>query len=250
MPCSTLTEIMRFLNSLQKHLNMKFINYFILLFSCLLPVMLNAQSSEEVKRNEIGTDITSLLERILNFNQSEFFSPYSATYQITYKRHFNKVSLRTGIGGNTSSEDVDNNFSEEVIKRTSQRINYRIGIEKAIELDGRWGFYYGIDFRHSISNSRNDFWFSNGGWRHGYDRKGSVIGFSPLFGLEFKISDRIALQTEANFIAYFSRIESQPIITQIAENPSFEMPSSDLEIDKSRGTAFNVPNFLVLTIRL
>lgn len=239
---------MRFL--LQKQLQMKSINYFILLFSCILPVMMNAQSSEEVKKNEIGTDITSLIERILSFNQSEFFTPYSATYQVTYKRHFNKISLRAGLGGNTSSEDVDNNFSEEVIKRTSQRIDYRIGIEKAIELNKRWGFYYGIDFRHSISNSRNDFWFSNGGWRHGYDRKGSVLGFSPLFGLNFKINERIALQTETNFIAYFSRTESQPIITQISENPSFERPSSDLEIDKRSGSTFNVPNFLVLTIRL
>lgn len=229
---------------------MKSINYFILLFSYIFPVMINAQSGGEIKKNEIGTDITSLIERILSFNQSEFSTPYSATYQVTYKRHFNKMSLRTGIGGNTSSADVDNNFSEEVIKRTSQKIDYRIGIEKGIELNRRWGFYYGVDFRHSISNTRNDSWFSNGGWRHGYDRKGSVLGFSPLFGLEFKIGDRIALQTEANFIAYFSRIESQPIITQISENPSFERPSSDLEIAKSSGTTFNVPNFLVLTVKL
>lgn len=222
----------------------------ILIFAFLLPIIINAQSKKEVKKNEIGTDITALIEQILNFSQSDFYSPYSATYQITYKRHFKKFSTRIGIGGTTYSEDVDNDISEEVFKRTNQRINYRIGIEKPIELSKRWNFYYGIDFRHSISNDKNDFNFQNGGWRHGSDRKNSVIGFSPLFGVEFNISERIALQTEANFIAYFLNSTNQPIITQVSDNPSFEMPSTDFEENKSRGTAFSVPNFLVLTIKL
>ena len=223
---------------------------YLLIFSLVLPTMTMAQTKKETKKNEIGTDITALIEQILNFNQSEFYTPYSATYQITYKRHFKGFSTRTGIGGGTYSEDVDNNFSEEVFKRTSKKIDYRIGIEKPVELSKRWNFYYGLDFRHSISNARNDFNYQNGGWRYGSERKGSVIGFSPLFGLEFRISERIALQTEANFIAYFSKNTNQPIITKISDNPSFEMPSTDLEEDKSRGTAFNVPNFLVLSIKL
>lgn len=229
---------------------MKFLKLPLVVLICILPMLVSAQTVHETNKNEIGTDITALLERILNFNRSEFFSPYNATYQITYKRHFDRFSLRAGIGGSTNSEDADDSFSNDVLKRNSQRINYRIGIEKGIKLSNRWGFYYGIDFRHSISNMRNDFWYQNGGWRYGFDRKGSVLGVSPLFGLDFRISDRIALQTEANFIAYFSKTENQPIITQIAENPSFDRPSSDLQIDESQGTGFNVPNFLVLTIRL
>jgi len=205
-------------------------------------MMLNAQSEKKKLNNEIGTDITSLIEQVLNFNQNEFYYPYSATYHITYKRLLNKFNLRFGIGG-ISSSDSDGEDS-------SLRINYRFGVEKAIDLGKRWNFYYGVDFIHNLTNNRNEVHFQNGGWQQGSERKNSVMGFSPLFGIEFKLSNRVALQTEANFVAYFSKVSNQPIITQISNNPSIGMPSTELETNKSHGTGFNVPNFLVLRIRI
>lgn len=220
------------------------------ILALVLPLVTTAQTEKGTKKNEIGTDITALIEQVLNFNKTEFTSPYSATYQITYKRHFKGFSARIGVGGRTASQDVDDDFSDEVFKKIDRRINYRIGVEKPVELSKRWNFYYGLDFRHSITQARNDFHYQNGGWRYGSDTKGSTISISPLFGLEFRITDKIALQTEANFLAYFYKSSKQPIITQITENPSDEMPSTDLEETKIRGTAFNVPDFLVLTIKL
>jgi hypothetical protein len=218
-----------------------------------LPVFLHGQASEHqapAPKHEIGTDITALIQRLFNFNRSDIDPFFSAAYQITYKRHFGNFSFRTGIGGSTFSSDIENNFSEETLKRTGQSIDYRLGIEKGMEIGTRWNFYYGLDFVHSISNSRNDSNFQSGGWRHGSVRKGSTLGVSPLLGLEFKISERIALQTEANFIAFFRKITNQPKITQITDAPSQPMPSTDLETTKYSGTSFSVPNFLVLTVRL
>jgi len=203
----------------------------LLILALILPIVIQAQSEKETKKNEIGTDLTSLIEQILNFNQSEFFTPYSATYQLTYKRHFKKFSVRMGIGGNSFSRERDSQVSDEKVKSSSQRFNYRIGIEKQMNLGKRWRFFYGLDFRQFISNSSNDFNYQNAGWRHGNDRKRNTIGFSPFFGIDFKISKQISIQTETNFIAYSLKSSNQPKITQISDNPLTPMPSTEKEID-------------------
>jgi hypothetical protein len=71
-----------------------------------------------------------------------------------------------------------------------------------------------------------------------------------LFGIEFRITDRVALQTEANFMVYHLKVTNQPLITQISDNPSFPMPSTDLETIIGNGIQFNMPNFLVLTVKI
>jgi len=154
----------------------------------------------------------------------------------------NAFNLRFGIGGRNSSDSEGENYS--------QKINYRFGIEKPIDLGKRWSFYYGLDFIHNLTSDKNKVHFQNGGWQHGSKRKNSVMGFSPLFGIEFKLSNRVALQTEANFVAYFSKSSNQPLITPLSDNPPTVMPSTELETNKNWGTGFNVPNFLVLRIRI
>ncbi|MCI5058399.1 MAG: hypothetical protein MRY83_19970 [Flavobacteriales bacterium] len=229
---------------------MKTSNLFTLLLALALPLVTKAQSDENLMKNEIGTDITVLIDQILSFDDDPFVAPYLSTYQLTYKRHFNRFSARFAIGGNTSSDDAIDDTSGEVYQRTRQDINYRIGVEKHLELSKKWNFYYGLDFRHSINNANNPFHFQNGGWRRGYDRKSYTVGIAPIIGIDFRISDRVALQTEANFVAYLTKLTEQPIIMQISEDPSQDMPSTDLIEDRSSGTNFNAPNFLVLTIRL
>jgi hypothetical protein len=223
-------------------------NLFILML--IVPATLAAQSETTTFKNEFGTDIIGLVQEILDFNNPQFNVPYAPIYQITYKRHFEKMSLRVGVGGNISADEVANNAINEIIKNSRSLLNYRIGVEKPINLSKRWNFYYGIDFKQGISNDRADFNYQNGGWRIGSDSKSSTFGVSPLFGIEFRITDRIALQTEANFMAYYLKTTNQPLITQISDTPSFPKPSTDLETTKGNGMEFNVPNFLVLTIKI
>ena len=228
---------------------MKSLKKTLLILALISPIILQAQSEKEINKNEIGTDITSLIEQILNFNQDQFSTSFSPIYQLIYKRHFNKFSLRMAIGGNSFSRERDSQVTDEKVNNSAQSFNYRIGLEKQMNIGKHWRFSYGLDFNQVISNSSNDFIFQNGGWRHGSERKRNTIGFSPFFGIDFKINERISLQTETNFIVYSFKSSTQPIITQILDNPVSPMPSTEKEIENQKGTEFNVPNFLNLTIR-
>lgn len=229
---------------------MKFLKNNLFILMLIVPAMLTAQSETTTFKNEFGTDVIGLVQEILNFNNTQFGAPYAPIYHLTYKRHFEKMSLRVGVGGNISADEVTDNAINEIIKNSRSLFNYRIGVEKSMNLSKRWNFYYGVDFKHLIDNGRTDYSAQNGGWRIGSDRKSSRLGLSPLFGIEFRITDRVALQTEANFMAYHLKVTNQPLITQISDNPSFPMPSTDLETIIGNGIEFNIPNFLVLTVKI
>ena len=188
----------------------------------------------------------------MNFNPSEFYSPYNATYQLTYKRHFEKISLRAGIGVRSSSSERDPTVSwdDGKIKTESRDIDYRLGIEWNSLIGKKWNFYYGIDFRHFDEYRYNDSNHYNAGYRHGSKRKEQTFGLAPLMGIEFKINDRISLQTEASFIGYRLKTSYQPIIKQVSDNPSQPFPSTEVEKSSGSGTGFSIPHFILIAIRI
>lgn len=222
----------------------------LLFCAVLLQSALFAQTEKIFYKNEIGTDITVLIEQLVKFNQSEFSIPYSSTYYVTYKRHLPNYSLRFGIGANASNRDDQDRSSPQRIIRNSTLINYRFGMEKQVEIGKNWRCYYGIDFRHSIFQERNDLWYDNGGWRRGFKQNSFTIGLAPVFGFECKLSKKVALQTETSCLAYISREIYQPFITQSAPAPTAPMPSDERRRNVSRGLLFRIPNFLTLSFRL
>jgi len=229
---------------------MKSLKTITLLFILSMPFATSAQTEAAPKKNEVGTDITALINQVFNFNSSNNFDPYSSVYQLTYKRHFKKFSARVGVGGSTAfQEDYNSNYNE-VYTRSFNNMSYRLGIEKPIELSTRWNFYYGVDFKHSISNSSSEFNYQNGGWIVGSNRENTILGISPLFGIEFRLNERISLQTEANFFAYYSLFNTTPIITQVAVTPTTDRPIIQAQESTGIETTFGVPSFLVLSIRL
>jgi hypothetical protein len=112
-----------------------------------VPAMLTAQSETTTFKNEFGTDVIGLVQQILNLNQGQFNPPYAPIYHLTYKRHFDKFSARVGIGGNISADNVDNNAINETIKNSRVLLNYRIGVEKSINLSKRWNFGFPSNVR-------------------------------------------------------------------------------------------------------
>ena len=229
---------------------MAFSKNVLLILIFLIPIISTAQSEKEIPKNEFGTDIIYLVQQVFNFNQGEFYRPYSPAYSVTYKRHFKKITTRIAIGGSSSSTEIDNDLNADELRNVSQQLNYRVGVEKSMAIHKKWNFYYGIDFKHSTSKNRNDGNYSNGDFRYGYERTSSSLGLSPFFGIEFKINDKMSLQTEANFIAYLSNSTNNQLITPVVQNPSTPTPLPRLEDNSGFGTAFNVPNFLVFAIKL
>jgi hypothetical protein len=118
---------------------------------------LTAQSETTTFKHEFGTDVIGLVQEILDFNNAQFDTPYTSIYHLTYKRHFEKMSLRVGVGGNISADEVTDNAINEIIKNSRFLLNYRIGLERSTNLSKRWNFYYGVDFKHVIDNGRTDY---------------------------------------------------------------------------------------------
>lgn len=219
----------------------------------LLPVFLVAQASKQTKsyRNEIGTDVISLINRIvyLNFSQEDY--SYNPTYFINYKRLMKEFNFRAALGGYThTTERPDKYLPDQVNTTSSMYINFRIGLEKNFELSKRWRFHYGIDNKHTIYNYHHDGNTSSGGWAVGSDVHDYTLALAPTLIIEFKVNQRLSFQTEANYAVYFSRYEYKPFATQIEENPSTALPSLSLESNTEFGTEFSVPRFLILAIRI
>lgn len=219
------------------------------IFVVILPLISFGQNNPPFK-NEIGVDITALIEQVLNFNPPEFFTPYSATYQGTYKRHLDDFSVRVGIGIRGNNENLNINSVEDERIRNRFQLDYRIGIERQIVLSNRWNFFFGLDYRSSRLTSMNNFGFQNGGWRVGSEFRSISNGLAPLIGIDFRINERIMLQTEASLYGFISNETETPIVTPINNNPGPNMPSTEVISSKRSGIRFIVPNFLVLSIRL
>ncbi len=219
-----------------------------------LPVSLAAQDTDEPKiyRNEIGTDVTSLINQILFVNATDNYQGYEPIYYLTYKRILDKFNLRLGIGGNSiSTYNPRESLPDKIDASTDTDIDYRIGIEKAVELTKRWSFYYGLDFRHTISKSHDDHRGTKQGWGWGENSHGYTFAFAPNMTFEFKINKRLSLQTQANFSVYFQRRETKPFYFQYPDNPSSEIrPVSESEVYKQHGLEFAVPNFIIIAVRI
>ena len=219
-----------------------------------LPVFLAAQDTSEPKihRNEIGTDVTSLINQILFVNTVDDYQEYEPIYYITYKRMLKKINLRFGIGGNSKSTYRPLDRLPDKIDATSDtEIDYRLGIEKADELTKRWSFYYGLDFRHTIFKSHEDYYGTSVGWDYGNDSHGRVFAIAPIMMIEFKFNNRLSLQTQANFAAYFQHTEKTPFFYQNpADPPSEPQPPVETKVFKERGFEFSLPRFIVIAVNI
>jgi hypothetical protein len=217
---------------------------------------LSAQENEAATSydTEFGTDIITLVNQVLNFGGDPFARIYDPVYQVTFKQRIGeRVKLRAAVGGymdNTEREIFPEEEPSEVRTRDQSLFNYRLGVEWDKPLSNRWSFYYGLDFRHRISTRFNESQYQNGGYRVGVKSEYHRLGVAPLMGIEFNISDRVTLQTEASWLLYLERGESKPIITQIVEEPSHDPPSASREENRGNGSFFSVPNFLVLTVKI
>lgn len=219
---------------------MKNLFKFLLLIVLFLPFSVNAQDQnvEVKKKNEIGIDITGLIDEFTN--NDNFFSIYYSTYNLTYKRHFYMFSGRFGVGGRSTF--VENGAFD--VKR--DRLNYRIGVEKSYAINKSWLFYIGLDFTNRISNSYNVFENTAGGWTTYYDVKIYKVGVTPLLGFNLKLHKYVYLQTEALLNVYYENNSTQPKIYQISQDPIAPMPNSSLTSYSNRGIEFDIPDFLVL----
>ncbi len=203
---------------------------------------------EKVYRNEFGIDATGFVKQFLNFNQGQFYTEYTPTYILTYRRHFKCGNIRFAMGGNFSSEDVPPSSADDLNKyhKNSHSYDARIGWEFSNELSKRWDVFYGMDFRPGCFCVQNDAAFWNAGYANGFEGKEQIYGVAPVLGFSFKLTERIHLETEASFSFDYSTSWERKYYTPTSSLYP-ELPDETTPRIKKIYTSFEQPLALIFT---
>jgi hypothetical protein len=160
----------------------------------------NAQSPSDTIKHEFGFGTNIIIRGI--FNSS------SAPFDLSYRKKVKKGYLRIGntILLSSSKENYENSSSYT----ETQRAELNLGKEGRAFLAQRWLLNYGGELNLGFSNSKR---VERGRWSSSVERisfsevkeQGYTLGFRPFFGLIFKISERLILNTEASVRAGVQR---------------------------------------------
>ncbi len=153
-----------------------------LLCLCLLLIAslpLHTQTDTDWQK-QIGTDITPLFTRLLNFGGTTSATELSFFYR--YKKPDSDHNLRIGAGLTVAINEGGNNIDNIDIALS-------FGEEKRRAFGRRWEAYAGWDIRTGVEHQR----FGN------IDQNLSYLnfGFGPVAGLNFRLNTNLLLSTEA-----------------------------------------------------
>ena len=173
----------------------------VILATTILTTFSQDSTKTKVYHNEFGIDGTAFIKQFFNFNSGQFPDQYSATYYLTYRRHFKCGNIRFAIGGSYADYDLTSGWSLDSNKYhyNSYSFSSRIGWEFFSNLSKRWQTFYGLDFRPTISHTKNDAPYWNGGYANGYESNSQIYSIAPLLGFRFRLNNRLSISTETSF---------------------------------------------------
>ncbi|MEM7374004.1 MAG: hypothetical protein AAF587_35760 [Bacteroidota bacterium] len=186
------------------------------------------------KRHEVGANVTTVLFSALG-NASNQIDP--GRFPWSYKYRFAKGNaFRLGIGVSVNVENQDRNQ----FTTFNQFGSLRLGYEWRTYLDKRWLTYFGIDaigdytVEQAIVATQFDFTTIK--------LESIGIGGGPVFGLQFALTKRIILGTEASLYGIYA----EKVRTELFSNN----PGGNDRITSNQFTGdLTIPRWLYLSIR-
>lgn len=187
-------------------------------------------------RNEIGINVTNILGNVLSLNPNNTTSPYG----ITYRRHYDKTSLRTGLSINYNNLS-QNDFSGTFFTRKFGLVtsDMRVGFEKHLVLSRKMMFSYGIDALFGYSAEHSEIVNFNSATEFISDQTTLGLGGGPVMRIEFKLSDRLFFSTECSLYAFYN--STSETLTEngvISEEP--QKTSTNLSLTLPQTLYFNI----------
>ncbi len=168
------------------------------------------QSTDVAFKNEIGFNGSGFASNYLNFGGGVVSNN---PYLITYKRFFQNGAMRVGLNANGLRFD-DNRFVNNSADQIDFSLDARVGYEWKSELSEKWSLIYGVDALYGVNN------FTRKSYQNLWDgsklapvtnvsvNNNQTFGAGPIAGIEWAITNRIALYTEARFYGRYTEIES------------------------------------------
>lgn len=217
---------------------------YILILICLQCSFLTAQTDDALPKkfyaykNEIGINVTNVLGNVLSLNPNNASSPYG----LTYRRHFDKWSLRTGMNINVDNLNEDDFSDGSFITRKLNRLglNTRIGVERHMVLSKRFMFSYGLDALLGIEREHSEInGFNFGGTTFINVENTMNYGLGPVLRFEYKISERLFISTESTLYANYSEKSSELTINGVKEEDP-KKTNSQLHLILPQSLFFNI----------
>lgn len=221
----------------------------ILLFSFCTPLFAQEDEEPALHEHQIAINATNFIQTLVSFNGSTFNNtPYDFQYKYLYWRGEDKYSigLRSGFGYRKTDTKSDQPNSNSKSSSGITVLNTRIGLEFQRVLNKRWTFFTGIDYLYgntllqssttSVSFNGNIFYTTTRDY-------GERLGFGPVVGIQFNMSDRLALGTELSMYTLTA--------TSTRRTSSSNSPNSDQVLYTStKSTLVQVPSFIYFIVRL
>ncbi len=168
----------------------------------LSPAKINSDGSRKAS-HYLGVQANLLVRQLLNFSNTSttIDNPYLISYAVNSKS--------TGVGFTSGIGFTINEFSDgdQTSKRNTKinNLSFRVGFEKKSMIGKKWMVSWGFDvirddFKNETSNTQS-FDLQNPSVKSVSTSTNSTSswGFGPRFALNFQITDRILLGTEANY---------------------------------------------------
>jgi hypothetical protein len=150
----------------------------------------------------LGVQANQLIKQLLNFSNSSTVidNPYLITYSVNSKK--------TGVGFSSGLGYSINEFSDgDQTNKRNTKINnfsFRIGFEKKSNLGKKWFASWGVDLvqessKNETSSSQSQLNNPDIKFNSNSTNKSSLWGLGPRFTLNFRITEKIILGTEATY---------------------------------------------------
>ncbi len=180
----------------------------------LFPICLFAQETNSTKKHniEFAINASRFVNDVFSLNNR---AVDAGPYIFQFKFFKGTTAFRLGLGGNYQRSK--NNDAVFVVRDDSDtRADIRLGFEKHVPLASKWDFYYGIDALYQYLKTETSVISDVDVVTTSIDSPS--LGGGPIFGVQYRISSRIVLWTEASI--YYSL--SQETETTNSQNfPNF-----------------------------
>lgn len=216
---------------------------FILAFlSCLTFTKAAAQDQgdpSEFEGHYLGLQGNELLRQLLSLGNADIpDNPYFVNYN-----YISATGKGLNIGFALSADQFTQQNGFNSVETEIDNFSIRVGYEKRERLSKRFFYSAGIDFLvdRFVNVTRTDDNFGSNRIRT--EAKTSGVGLGPRFTLNYEITDRLTIGTEANY--YFKGL-TEKFETVVVDFPT-DVTSEKSKIKRFR---FAVPSVLWITIKL
>jgi hypothetical protein len=204
----------------------------------------SAEKKERLATTYLGVQANQLIRQIFNFSNSNsaIDNPYLFIYSVNSKE--TGVGFSSGLGFSVShvSDGDPSNKRETKINNLS----LRVGVEKKSSIGKKWLVSWGFDITHdNLKNETSNTQSFNPNNTSVFTTTNTTSswGIGPRFTLNFQVTNRILLATEANY--YYK--SGSTATTSSNTSPSF---SSKIESSNDfTKFQFTVPAVIYLIVK-